>query len=138
MSPNLIIIKHSELRSVLSRQPPILPGSRPPSTFGRLCLHRHVRDGYGCFPKTHHHRKIVNAMRSRDQKPEARNQIVSSKPISFFFQFPFHLKRAHSKLNREFHKKKSIPITTSILFQKGGDPAAPSDTATLLRLHPSH
>lgn len=24
------------------------------------------------------------------------------------------------------------------LFQKGGDPAAPSDTATLLRLHPSH
>ena len=25
-----------------------------------------------------------------------------------------------------------------LLFQKGGDPAAPSDTATLLRLHPSH
>ena len=24
------------------------------------------------------------------------------------------------------------------IFQKGGDPAAPSDTATLLRLHPSH
>ena len=24
------------------------------------------------------------------------------------------------------------------LFSKGGDPAAPSDTATLLRLHPSH
>ena len=23
-------------------------------------------------------------------------------------------------------------------FLKGGDPAAPSDTATLLRLHPSH
>ncbi len=23
-------------------------------------------------------------------------------------------------------------------FQKGGDPAAPSDTATLLRLHPNH
>jgi len=23
-------------------------------------------------------------------------------------------------------------------FSKGGDPAAPSDTATLLRLHPSH
>ena len=23
-------------------------------------------------------------------------------------------------------------------LQKGGDPAAPSDTATLLRLHPSH
>ena len=26
----------------------------------------------------------------------------------------------------------------SACFQKGGDPAAPSDTATLLRLHPSH
>jgi hypothetical protein len=26
----------------------------------------------------------------------------------------------------------------SAIFQKGGDPAAPSDTATLLRLHPSH
>jgi hypothetical protein len=26
----------------------------------------------------------------------------------------------------------------SAFFQKGGDPAAPSDTATLLRLHPSH
>src|SRR4249919_3422484 len=26
----------------------------------------------------------------------------------------------------------------ALLFQKGGDPAAPSDTATLLRLHPSH
>ena len=25
-----------------------------------------------------------------------------------------------------------------LVFQKGGDPAAPSDTATLLRLHPSH
>src|SRR3990167_8613084 len=24
------------------------------------------------------------------------------------------------------------------MFKKGGDPAAPSDTATLLRLHPSH
>jgi len=23
-------------------------------------------------------------------------------------------------------------------YSKGGDPAAPSDTATLLRLHPSH
>ncbi len=26
----------------------------------------------------------------------------------------------------------------SSLYFKGGDPAAPSDTATLLRLHPSH
>ncbi len=27
---------------------------------------------------------------------------------------------------------------SSILHRKGGDPAAPSDTATLLRLHPNH
>ncbi len=26
----------------------------------------------------------------------------------------------------------------SVELEKGGDPAAPSDTATLLRLHPSH
>ena len=30
------------------------------------------------------------------------------------------------------------PRTACPDFQKGGDPAAPSDTATLLRLHPSH
>ena len=29
-------------------------------------------------------------------------------------------------------------ILKLLCFQKGGDPAAPSDTATLLRLHPSH
>ena len=28
--------------------------------------------------------------------------------------------------------------TCVLVLQKGGDPAAPSDTATLLRLHPSH
>ena len=31
----------------------------------------------------------------------------------------------------------SVQTTTQFLW-KGGDPAAPSDTATLLRLHPSH
>ena len=29
------------------------------------------------------------------------------------------------------------PKVASVIFLKGGDPAAPSDTATLLRLHPS-
>ena len=32
----------------------------------------------------------------------------------------------------------STPPCGLAVFQKGGDPAAPSDTATLLRLHPSH
>jgi hypothetical protein len=30
------------------------------------------------------------------------------------------------------------PFAKACLLLKGGDPAAPSDTATLLRLHPSH
>ena len=33
---------------------------------------------------------------------------------------------------------KSERLNLNAYFQKGGDPAAPSDTATLLRLHPSH
>ena len=40
------------------RQPPIFPGSHPPSIVGRLRLNRRVRYGNGCFPKTHHHRKF--------------------------------------------------------------------------------
>ena len=30
------------------------------------------------------------------------------------------------------------PVPLLSVSEKGGDPAAPSDTATLLRLHPSH
>ena len=33
---------------------------------------------------------------------------------------------------------KALPDSIIGLTLKGGDPAAPSDTATLLRLHPSH
>ena len=33
---------------------------------------------------------------------------------------------------------RSMTTNCFAIFQKGGDPAAPSDTATLLRLHPSH
>ena len=38
---------------------------------------------------------------------------------------------------RDLQADPSTPCGVAI-FQKGGDPAAPSDTATLLRLHPSH
>ena len=31
-----------------------------------------------------------------------------------------------------------VGVLEVVSFSKGGDPAAPSDTATLLRLHPSH
>ena len=40
------------------RQPPIFPGSLPPSIFGRLCLNLRVRYGNGCVPQSHHHRKF--------------------------------------------------------------------------------
>ena len=39
--------------------------------------------------------------------------------------------------NRDIDRDGRDPKTSTYL-QKGGDPAAPSDTATLLRLHPSH
>ena len=72
------------------------------------------------------------------------------------------LKFKHLKLNRQIKKTKSVnrfrffytrseinpnwsdginSVSTKSRFPyslKGGDPAAPSDTATLLRLHPSH
>ena len=35
-------------------------------------------------------------------------------------------------------KLRTVPVTRLVSALKGGDPAAPSDTATLLRLHPSH
>ena len=40
------------------RQPPGLPRRLQRSTFGRLGLNRRVRDGNGCDPQTHCHRKF--------------------------------------------------------------------------------
>ncbi len=39
------------------RQPPVLPYRCRYSTFGRPGLNRRVRDGNGCFPRAHRHRK---------------------------------------------------------------------------------
>ena len=39
------------------RQPSTLPGSCPPSTIDRLGLNRRVRNGNGCVPQAHHHRR---------------------------------------------------------------------------------
>ena len=41
------------------RQPPALPCRLQHSTIGLLGLNHRVRDGYGCFPQAHRHRKIV-------------------------------------------------------------------------------
>src|ERR1700735_4409328 len=35
-------------------------------------------------------------------------------------------------------RERSTSLLRVLKLEKGGDPAAPSDTATLLRLHPSH
>ena len=39
------------------RRPSTLPGSCPPSTIDRLGLNRRVRNGNGCVPQAHHHRR---------------------------------------------------------------------------------
>ena len=44
---------------------------------------------------------------------------------------------AGSNDNRDIDRDGQLPKKSPNL-QKGGDPAAPSDTATLLRLHPSY
>ena len=50
-------LSYKPFYSFLIRQPPILPYRLQYSTFGRSGLNRRVRDGYGCFPRTHRHRK---------------------------------------------------------------------------------
>jgi hypothetical protein len=53
-----------------------------------------------------------------------------------------HLEEAGRATDREpqdgFARHPSVHCRLSSASEKGGDPAAPSDTATLLRLHPSH
>ena len=48
----------SVLQPIKVRQPPGLPRRLQRSTFGRLRLNRRVRDGNGCDPQTHRHRKV--------------------------------------------------------------------------------
>ena len=45
--------------SFLIRQPPTLPHRHQCSTIGRLGLNHRVRDGNGCYPQAHRHRKIL-------------------------------------------------------------------------------
>ena len=44
----------------LFRRPPALPHRLQCSTIGRPGLNRRVRDGNGCFPRTHRHRKLLS------------------------------------------------------------------------------
>ena len=47
----------TELHPHIFRHPPALPYRLQYSTIGRLRLNRRVRDGNGCFPQAHRHRK---------------------------------------------------------------------------------
>ena len=64
----------------LIRRPPALPHRLQCSTIGRPGLNRRVRDGNGCFPWTHRHRKfrviIVNAPSFRTSSPALDNSTV--------------------------------------------------------------
>ena len=61
----LPVIRYQELPDLGSlvkaflmfRQPPALPCRLQHSTIGLLGLNHRVRDGYGCFPQAHRHRK---------------------------------------------------------------------------------
>ena len=46
------------------RQPPALPCRLQHSTIGLLGLNHRVRDGYGCFPQAHRHRKFFVPFRN--------------------------------------------------------------------------
>ena len=46
------------------RQPPALPCRLQHSTIGRIGLNHRVRDGYGCDPYTHRHRKFSVSQRT--------------------------------------------------------------------------
>ena len=59
------------------RRPPALPHRLQCSTIGRLRLNRRVRDGNGCFPQAHRHRKYQLSLD---------NSTV--KHISIFYFFP--------------------------------------------------
>ena len=62
-----------------SRQPPAFQCRLQHSIIGRFSLNRRVRDGYGCFPEAHRHRKSFVINFSFD------NSTV--KHIPYFFRF---------------------------------------------------
>ena len=84
---------------LLIRRPPALPHRLQCSTIGRLRLNRRVRDGNGCFPQAHRHRKhyllgevfssLVNklVLRSRTTSFCLDNSTVKHISIFYFF-FP--------------------------------------------------
>ena len=83
----------------ISRQPLTFPGRLQPSIISRLCLNRRVRYGYGCFPQTHRHRNLSQALFQRLQ-----NQTRSLTQIKLFSLLTFSFRSSPrpisiSKLN---------------------------------------
>ena len=73
----------------ISRQPLTFPGRLQPSIISRLCLNRRVRYGYGCFPQTHRHRNLSQALFQRLQ-----NQTRSLTQIKLFSLLTFSFGQA--------------------------------------------
>ena len=67
-----------------------------------------------------------------------RSNHLSYRPIKL--QAPLLTEQASHALKRADVQVSCVDVLRQWVcrFSKGGDPAAPSDTATLLRLHPSH
>ena len=87
----------TELHPHIIRQPPILPYRCQYSTFGRLGLNRRVRDGNGCYPKTHRHRKNM-LLRSHSRSfPSPQPTFVACYSVTLSYEF-CHLSAYLSKL----------------------------------------
>ena len=73
------------------RRPSTLPGSFPPSTIDRSGLNRRVRNGNGCVPQAHHHRKFsIYEVSGLDRLPvkvmHLQNRIQSNFHHKFFIR----------------------------------------------------
>ena len=57
---NLFLHQIANKSFFIIRRPPTLPYRHQYSTIGRLCLNHRVRDGNGCAPQAHRHRKSLS------------------------------------------------------------------------------
>ncbi len=80
-------VNHSHTFLFGIRQPPILPYRYQYSTFGRPGLNRRVRDGYGCFPRTHRHRKIVLLYVRADVRSLTATDFVACYSVTLVYEF---------------------------------------------------
>ena len=70
----------------LIRRPPALPHRLQCSTIGRLRLNRRVRDGNGCFPQAHRHRKYSRYSSKCTWMGKGCWKLASLKTFSFMYK----------------------------------------------------